>query len=88
MQWNSLSRELCDKSSFPNSPPACLVWENRSGRILQEIVQTAPDVLCCQETADFEWLSSELSKLGYDGHFHRRRALTYRIGVPCPKKII
>lgn len=50
-------------------PQEALTWECRKYQILQEIIQTNPDVICLQEVDHFKFLQGMLSTLGYEGVF-------------------
>lgn len=54
---------------FVSCPQEALTWECRKYQILQEIIQTNPDVICLQEVDHFKFLQGMLSTLGYEGVF-------------------
>lgn len=54
---------------FVSCPKEALTWECRKYQILQEIIQTDPDVICLQEVDHFKFLQGMLSTLGYEGVF-------------------
>jgi mRNA deadenylase 3'-5' endonuclease subunit Ccr4 len=51
MSWNTLARSLCNVSSFPNTDPAVLEWNNRATLIEKQLFHNtiAPDIIALQE---------------------------------------
>jgi len=51
LQWNILSQSLgVHNDSFVNCPPEALDWRTRRYRILAEIIEHSPDIICLQVT--------------------------------------
>lgn len=70
MQWNMLAQALCHGSdNFVLCPKEALDWENRKIRVLEELLQYSPDILCLEEVDKFDFLQTNLRKVGYDGLF-------------------
>lgn len=70
MQWNMLAQALCHGSdNFILCPKEALDWENRSLRVIEEMLQYSPHILCLQEVDKFEFVLENLRRVGYDGIF-------------------
>lgn len=70
MQWNILAQALCHGSdNFVLCPKEALHWENRNLRVIEELLQYSPQVLCLQEVDKFEFVKENLGKVGYEGIF-------------------
>eukprot|EP01139_Manchomonas_bermudensis_P024801 Amastigsp_a843565_216.p1 type:complete len:400 gc:universal Amastigsp_a843565_216:1232-33(-) len=70
MQFNVLADGLSGsdptKGGFTSVPPACLDWELRKFRILEEILRADPDVLCLEELDHYyDWAQPVFEALGY-----------------------
>ncbi|KAG4071499.1 hypothetical protein HA402_011653 [Bradysia odoriphaga] len=71
LQWNVLSQSLGQSNDgFVRCPEEALTWECRKYLIIQEIVQTDPDVVCLQEVDHFKFLQSVLATQQYEGIFY------------------
>lgn len=71
LQWNVLSQSLGQSNDgFVRCPDEALTWECRKYLIIQEIVQTDPDVVCLQEVDHFKFLQSVLATQQYEGIFY------------------
>ena len=53
--------------NFVRCDPTALHWANRRWRIIEEIVQHSPTVICLQEVDNFDILSRALGSIGYQG---------------------
>ena len=52
---------------FVRCDPTALHWASRRWRIIEEIVQHSPTVICLQEVDNFDILSRALGSIGYQG---------------------
>ena len=68
-QWNILSQALGTSVDCFQSPAACLDWESRKWRVVEEIVRQEADIICLQEVDHFRLLERVLASLGYLGRF-------------------
>lgn len=69
-QWNILSQTLgTKKDNFINCPAEALNWTTRRWRILEEIIQHDPDIICLQEVDHFKLIKKALCSIGYHGRF-------------------
>lgn len=50
-------------------PLEALDWENRQLRVLEELVQYSPHIICLQEVDKFQFVQENLGRLGYKGMF-------------------
>ena len=57
----------CDR--FATCPDSDLEWSARKWKIIFEIAQYSPDVVCLQEVDRFYFIHKMLQKIGYDGKF-------------------
>ena len=56
-QWNHLSQTLGTKNdNFVRCNPQALDWSSRRWRLLEEIIQYDPDIICMQEVDHFKLL--------------------------------
>jgi len=70
LQWNILAQALgTGVDNFVRCDPTALHWANRRWRIIEEIVQHSPTVICLQEVDNFDILSRALGSIGYQGRF-------------------
>ncbi|KAF2892734.1 hypothetical protein ILUMI_13440 [Ignelater luminosus] len=70
LQWNILSQALgVMNDNFARCPDEALDWNFRRYRIVEEIVQYCPDVICLQEVDHFNFLKHVLGTQGYSGMF-------------------
>jgi nocturnin len=72
MQFNVLADKPDDNSgySFTHSPPECIAWDNRKGKIAEEILRFHPDIVCLEELNHFtDFLNPLMSQNGYKGFF-------------------
>ena len=53
--------------NFVRCDPTALHWANRRWRIIEEIVQHSPTVICLQEVDNFDILNRALGSIGYQG---------------------
>ena len=68
LQWNHLSQSLgSHHDNFVCCPSAALDWTTRKWRILEEIIQHNPDIICLQEVDHINFVSSALASIGYSG---------------------
>jgi len=73
MQWNVLSQAIgfhCD--NFATCPKEDILWSARKYKILFEIAQYSPDIICLQEVDRFYFIHKILQKVGFDGLFHAK----------------
>lgn len=69
-QWNILSQSLgLYNDNFVCCPEDALDWKTRRYRIVEEIVEYCPDVICLQEVDHFNFLTQILATQGYVGMF-------------------
>ena len=68
-QWNILSQALGTGLDNFQSATACLDWERRRWRVVEEIVRQEADIICLQEVDHFRLLERILASLGYRGSF-------------------
>ncbi|KAI1292162.1 Nocturnin [Halotydeus destructor] len=70
MQWNMLSQAIgFHYENFVTCSQAHLRWSARKWKIIYEIAQYAPDVVCIQEIDRYAVIQAVLSKVGYQGRF-------------------
>ncbi|KAF5278843.1 hypothetical protein FQR65_LT03531 [Abscondita terminalis] len=70
LQWNILSQALgVMNDNFARCPNDALDWNFRRYRIVEEIIQYFPDVVCLQEVDHFNFLKHVLGTQGYEGMF-------------------
>ncbi|KAF5272703.1 hypothetical protein FQA39_LY07730 [Lamprigera yunnana] len=70
LQWNILSQALgVMNDNFARCPENALDWNFRRCRIVEEILQYFPDVICLQEVDHFNFLKHVLGTQGYEGMF-------------------
>ena len=75
-QWNTLSKDLADKHSFPYVADECLKWENREPLIISFLEENKPDIICLEEIGnESEFKENILDKLTikYDLAFGKRK---------------
>lgn len=73
--YNVLADVYATSEQFPNCPSFALNWEYRKQRLLKEILQCHPDIICLQEVQQNHFISffhPELAKLGYEGVFKEK----------------
>ena len=84
-QWNTLSKHLSDKKSFPYAKDDNLKWENREPLIKKILEENSPDIICLEELGNYdsEFKSNILDKLTikYDFAFGERKAPTLGINL-------
>ena len=68
-QWNILSQALSTSIDNFQSPAACLDWESRRWRVVEEMVRQEADIICLQEVDHYRLLERILTSLGYRGMF-------------------
>ncbi|XP_008190601.1 nocturnin isoform X3 [Tribolium castaneum] len=70
-QWNILSQALGQMNDhFVKCPDEALEWNSRKFRIIEEIVEYCPDIICLQEVDHFNFLKYILGTQGYTGVFY------------------
>jgi len=70
LQWNILAQALgTGVDQFVRCDPTALHWASRRWRIIEEIVQHSPTVICLQEVDNFDIFSRALGSIGYQGRF-------------------
>jgi len=69
LQWNILAQLGTGVDQFVRCDPTALHWASRRWRIIEEIVQHSPTVICLQEVDNFDILSRALGSIGYQGRF-------------------
>ncbi|XP_068913744.1 nocturnin isoform X5 [Tenebrio molitor] len=70
-QWNILSQALGQMNdNFVKCPDEALEWNSRKFRIIEEIVEYCPDIICLQEVDHFNFLKYVLGTQGYTGVFY------------------
>jgi len=82
MSYNLLADMLCTVEQFPQVNVAVLDWEHRRSRIMGEIEEQMPDIVCMQELqgnaagagSDDHYSSMRdfLGALGYEGRYYRK----------------
>ena len=84
-QWNTLSKHLSDKHSFPYANEENLKWENREPLIKSILEENRPDIICLEEIGNYdsEFKSNILDKLTikYDFALGKRKAPTLGINL-------
>lgn len=69
LQYNTLA-DVLSTDSFPLVSSETLVWENRSIKLIENILKNNPDIICLEEVDHFDdWFLPKLSAHGYDGIF-------------------
>uniref|UniRef100_A0A182QRX9 Nocturnin n=1 Tax=Anopheles farauti TaxID=69004 RepID=A0A182QRX9_9DIPT len=69
-QWNMLSQTLgMHNDGFVRCPLEALTWDCRRYQVVEEIIQTDPDIICLQEVDHFKFLQKILSTQNYEGVF-------------------
>ncbi|KAK5639772.1 hypothetical protein RI129_010583 [Pyrocoelia pectoralis] len=70
LQWNILSQALgVMNDNFARCPDSALDWNFRRYRIVEEMIQYCPDIICLQEVDHFNFLKHVLGTQGYEGMF-------------------
>jgi len=70
LQWNILSQSLgVHNDNFVRCPPEALDWRTRRYRILAEIIEHSPDIICLQEVDHYKFISKALRTQGFDGTY-------------------
>jgi len=73
LQFNVLADSLSLSGGFVKAPPECLVWDARSGPLLEEITRHSPDIVTMQEVDKYEdFFEPELRVRGYRGIFKKK----------------
>jgi protein angel len=76
MSYNVLADDLMKRhSNLYNQPMNILEWNQRWGRMLEEIKTYDPDILCCQEVQCNHFISHfvpNLNNLNYEGLYKKR----------------
>jgi len=84
-QWNTLSKHLSDKYSFPYVKEENLIWENREHLIKSKLEENKSDIICLEEIGNFdtEFKINILDKLTvkYDFALGKRKAPTLGINL-------
>ena len=84
-QWNTLSKHLSDKHSFPYANEENLKWENREPLIKSILEENRPDIICLEEIGNYdsEFKSNILDNLTikYDFALGKRKAPTLGINL-------
>ncbi|KAK3099692.1 hypothetical protein FSP39_008142 [Pinctada imbricata] len=71
LQWNVLAQALSQGAdNFILCPAEALKWENRSLRIVEELLRNDASILCLQEVDFFSTLKDHLGKAHFSGVFH------------------
>ena len=69
-QWNVLARSLGkENDNFVRCSPTTFDWRLRRWRVLEEIVQHDPDIICLQELDHPKLMFKALQSIGYSGRF-------------------
>lgn len=70
LQWNLLSQALAERMDrFVCCPEGALEWRTRRWRILEDILEYEPDILCLQEVDHYNFLRCTLGRVGFAGCF-------------------
>ena len=74
MTFNVLAQCYTRSEFFPSvSPKAALKWKNRAPKIIEEIVQYSPDVVCLQEVDAFDdFFVPQLALHHYEGVWQKK----------------
>ena len=73
LSYNVLAR--CHAESMHGrSKASVLTWSFRRQRLAAEIGRRGCDLVCLQDVDDYDWWRPQLSGLGYDTMYERRRA--------------
>uniref|UniRef100_A0A2A4K1Z1 Endonuclease/exonuclease/phosphatase domain-containing protein n=1 Tax=Heliothis virescens TaxID=7102 RepID=A0A2A4K1Z1_HELVI len=76
MSYNVLAQSLLETHSFlyEECERQCLLWENRSKLLYQEIIDQSPDILCIQELESSQVKSffSKFEEIGYYGLYKKK----------------
>lgn len=69
-QWNVLSQALGQvNDNFACCPEEALDWSKRRYKMLEEMLEYGPDIICLQEVDHYKFLSTALASQGYKGLF-------------------
>ncbi|KAL8270104.1 hypothetical protein Esti_005958 [Eimeria stiedai] len=83
LSWNVLAEIYSTSSAFPHCEAYVLAWPYRRGRILKELLQHRPDVICLQEVQREhfeEYFMPLLSAEGYEGVYKQKTTEIFAAG--------
>jgi len=72
VQYNVLADIYTSKDRYYYCPSWALDWNYRKWKLLMEMLEYNPDVLCLQEVDHWEFWDEELQRFGYTGVYQRR----------------
>eukprot|EP01114_Cavostelium_apophysatum_P006143 TRINITY_DN17387_c0_g1_i1.p1 TRINITY_DN17387_c0_g1~~TRINITY_DN17387_c0_g1_i1.p1 ORF type:complete len:322 (+),score=68.18 TRINITY_DN17387_c0_g1_i1:89-1054(+) len=75
VQYNVLADIYANQERYYYCSERTLDWDFRKWKLLLEILEYQPDVLCLQELDHFDFFDEELQQRGYKGIFQRRPSI-------------
>ncbi|SCQ16470.1 carbon catabolite repressor protein 4, putative [Plasmodium ovale] len=75
MTWNVLAEIYGTIEAFPHCDPYMLAWSYRKSKIIQEILNNNPDIVCLQEIQNehfLDFFKPSLSEFGYEGVYKQK----------------
>ncbi|OTN67148.1 putative Carbon catabolite repressor protein 4 [Plasmodium knowlesi] len=75
MTWNVLAEIYGTIEAFPHCDPYMLAWSYRKTKIIQEILNNSPDIICLQEIQNehfLDFFKPSLGELGYEGVYKQK----------------
>ncbi|ANQ08703.1 Endonuclease [Plasmodium coatneyi] len=75
MTWNVLAEIYGTVEAFPHCDPYMLAWSYRKTKIIQEILNNSPDIVCLQEIQNehfLDFFKPSLSEFGYEGVYKQK----------------
>lgn len=82
VSYNVLAQSKVNAPTYPYCVPSALRWQNRSEKLLEEIVGFEANVLCLQELDNYEnYWRPKLQSYGYDSVYQKRKHRSNKDGV-------
>ncbi|CRG92965.1 carbon catabolite repressor protein 4, putative [Plasmodium gallinaceum] len=75
MTWNVLAEIYGTIEAFPHCDPYMLAWSYRKTKIIQEILNNNPDIVCLQEIQNehfLDFFKPSLGEFGYEGVYKQK----------------
>ncbi|KJP87545.1 hypothetical protein AK88_02849 [Plasmodium fragile] len=75
MTWNVLAEIYGTVEAFPHCDPYMLAWSYRKTKIIQEILNNSPDIVCLQEIQNehfLDFFKPSLGEFGYEGVYKQK----------------
>ncbi|EUD68316.1 hypothetical protein C922_01336 [Plasmodium inui San Antonio 1] len=75
MTWNVLAEIYGTIEAFPHCDPYMLAWSYRKTKIIQEILNNSPDIVCLQEIQNehfLDFFKPSLGEFGYEGVYKQK----------------